>query len=157
MSIDGFSLSNFNMPKDVTSAQAALTAEQTALIANEKVVGKIDKALNKRINNDEKEENQNNKFFEDAYESDEEKDEEEKDESGVDKDEKISLKNVRNYERFTIKDPENVEIKINTKNNKIELYNKLTNKMLESIKAEDFLDMINNLDYNSGILVNLKI
>lgn len=157
MSVDGFSIANFNLPKDVTSAQAAATAEQVVFTGNEKVVGKIDRALNKKINNDEEKSNQN-KYFEDAYEESNEDDDEneERDESDVNKDEKISSKNAKRYKNIVI-DPENVVIKINSKTDKIELYNKSTNKILESIKAQDFLDMINKLDYNSGIMVNLNI
>ncbi len=158
MSVDGFSIANFNLPKDITSAQAAATAEQVVFTGNEKVVGKIDKALNKKINNDEEKGNQN-KFFEDAYEEskDENEDEEENDESGIDKDKRLSTKSAKRYKNLVINDPENVVIKINNKTDKIELYNKSTNKILESIKAQDFLDMINKLDYNSGIMVNLNI
>lgn len=158
MSVDGFSIANFNLPKDITSAQAAATAEQVVFTGNEKVVGKIDKALNKKINNDEEKGNQN-KFFEDAYEEskDENEDEEENDESGIDKDKRLSTKSAKRYKNLVINDPENVVIKINSKTDKIELYNKSTNKILESIKAQDFLDMINKLDYNSGIMVNLNI
>ena len=159
MSVDGFSMANFNLPKDVTSAQAAATAEQVVFTGNEKVVGKIDRALNKKINNDEEKSNQN-KYFEDAYEDSKKEDEEEKNESSeseVNKDEKISLKNAKKYKKLVINDPENVTIKINNKSDRIELYNKSTNKIIESIKAQDFLEMINKLDYNSGIMVNLNI
>lgn len=157
MSLDGFAISNFNLPKDVTSAQAAATAEQIVLNSNDKVVGKIDRALNKKINNEEKEE-QKNKYFEDGYEEDEEDEENENDESSdLDKDEKIPLNKIKNYKNLIIKNPENFVLRINDKKDRIELYNKMTNKILESINTQDFLDMMNNLDYNSGIMVNLKI
>lgn len=157
MSLDGFAISNFNLPKDVTSAQAAATAEQIILNSNDKVVGKIDRALNKKINNEEKEE-QKNKYFEDGYEEDEDDEENENDESSdLDKDEKIPLNKIKNYKNLIIKNPENFVLRINDKKDRIELYNKMTNKILESINTQDFLDMMNNLDYNSGIMVNLKI
>lgn len=157
MSLDGFAISNFNLPKDVTSAQAAATAEQIVLNSNDKVVGKIDRALNKKINNEEKEE-QKNKYFEDGYEEDEEDEENENDESSdLDKDEKIPLNKIKNYKNLIIKNPENFVLRINDKKDRIELYNKMTDKILESINTQDFLDMMNNLDYNSGIMVNLKI
>lgn len=156
MSVDGFSMSSLGMPKDITSAQAAATAEQVVQMGNEKVVGKIDRALNKKINNDEEKERNKNQYFEDGYESSEDENQED-DESGVNKDEKLSLKNAKKYQNISIKDPENVIIRINDKNDKIELYNKATKKIIESIKADDFLDMMNNLDYNSGILANFKI
>ena len=158
MSVDGFSMSSLGLPKDITSAQAAVTSEQSINSGNEKIVGKIDRALNKKINNDEKEENQRNKYFNDGFKEENEEDEEENnnEETSIDKDEKITGQKARNY-KTTIKDPENVVIKINKKTDKIELYNSVTKKIIESINANDFIEMINKLDYNSGILVNKSI
>lgn len=56
MSVDGFSMSSLGLPKDITSAQMAASTEQAVLNAGEKVVGKIDKVLNKRIDNNTDEE-----------------------------------------------------------------------------------------------------
>ncbi|MBR1942534.1 hypothetical protein IJ843_02220 [bacterium] len=157
MGVDGFSMASLGMPKDITSAQAAVTTEQGVLSGNEKIVGKIDRALNKRINNDEKEENQKNKYFNDGF-NEEDDDEDENDEnSSVDKDEKISLKTAKQLKTTVIKDPENIVIKVNNATEKIELYNKVTKKIVESITANDFLEMINRLDYNAGVLVNKSI
>ena len=61
MGVDGFSMASVGMPKDITSAQAAATTEQQVFGAEEKVVNKIDRALNKRINNDEEKEHKNKK------------------------------------------------------------------------------------------------
>ena len=157
MGVDGFSMASLGMPKDITSAQAAVTTEQGVLSGNEKIVGKIDRALNKRINNDEKEWNQKNKDFNDGF-NEEDDDEDENDEnSSVDKDEKISLKTAKQLKTTVIKDPENIVIKVNNATEKIELYNKVTKKIVESITANDFLEMINRLDYNAGVLVNKSI
>ncbi len=159
MSVDGFSMSALGLPKDITSAQAAASVEQGVLSSGEKTVEKIDRAVNKRINNDEKEEKNKNNFFQDGYaEEDADEENEEKDEEGfLNKDAKISSKNAQKYKSLLIKDPENVIIKVNKYTDRIELYNKITKKTLESINADDFLEMINKLDYNSGILVNKSI
>ncbi len=159
MSVDGFSISALGLPKDITSAQAAASVEQGVLNSGEKSVEKIDRAVNKRINNDEKEEKNKNNFFQDGYaEEDADDEKEEKDEEGsLNKDAKISSKNAQKYKSLLIKDPENVIIKVNKYTDRIELYNKITKKTLESINADDFLEMINKLDYNSGILVNKSI
>ena len=163
MSVDGFSMSALGLPKDITSAQAAASVEQGVLSSGEKTVEKIDRAVNKRINNDEKEEKNKNNFFQDGYaeedadEENEEKDEEKDEEGSLNKDAKISSKNAQKYKSLLIKDPENVIIKVNKYTDRIELYNKIKKKTLESINAEDFLEMINKLDYNSGILVNKSI
>ena len=159
MSVDGFSMSALGLPKDITSAQAAASVEQGVLSSGEKTVEKIDRAVNKRINNDEKEEKNKNNFFQDGYaEEDADEENEEKDEEGsLNKDSKISSKHAQKYKSLLIKDPENVIIKVNKYTDRIELYNKITKKTLESINADDFLEMINKLDYNSGILVNKSI
>ncbi len=155
MSVDGFSMASIGMPKDITSAQAALSTEHGINIGNEKVVGKIDRALNKKINNEEKEEkNRRNQDFKDGYDENEE-DEEKKD--IVDKDEKITGKKAKELKITAIKDPQNVVLYFNNKTEKVELYNKVTKKILESINVNDFVEMINKLDYNSGILVNKTI
>lgn len=161
MSVDGFSMSALGLPKDITSAQASASVEQSMFNSGEKTVEKIDRALNKRINNEEKEEkNKKNNFFQDGYAEDEEdKDEDENKEnnSSVNKDVKMTSKSAKQYKTLLIKDPENVVIKVNKFTDRIELYNKVTKKTLESINADDFLEMINKLDYNSGILVNKSI
>ena len=156
MGVDGFSMASLGLPKDITSAQAAISTEQGVNTGNEKVVGKIDRALNKKINNDEKEENSKNKFFNDGYKENEE-DKEEEEDSVINKDEKITSKKAKTLKSPMIKDPENVIIKVNNKTDKIELYNKVTKRIIESINANDFLEMINRLDYNAGILVNKSI
>ncbi|MBR2526619.1 hypothetical protein IKE67_09165 [bacterium] len=159
MSVDGFSMSSLGV-KDITSAQAAAATEHAVNTGNDKVVGKIDRALNKRINNEEKEENQKNQYFNDGYKNEDEDENENENEEGkafVDKDEKITTKKARSIKSTLIKDPENVIITVNNKTDKIELYNKVTKRIVETINATDFLEMINKLDYNSGIIVNKLI
>ncbi len=161
MSVDGFSMSSLGLPKDITSAQAAITTENGVLTGNEKIVDKIDRALNKKINNDEKEEGKKNQYFSDGYAEDDEEnedDEEQKqEENSVNKDEKISYKNAKKYKSLIINDPENIVIKVNNNSDKIEMYNKVTKKTIETINANDFLEMINKLDYNSGVILNKSI
>ena len=81
MSVDGFSMSSLGLPKDITSAQMAASTEQAVLNAGEKVVGKIDKVLNKRIDNNTDEEKEKNQFFEDGFQKDEEDEDEENEEN----------------------------------------------------------------------------
>ena len=79
MSVDGFSIASLGLPKEITSAQVAANAEYVAQMGNEKVVGKIDRALNKKINNDEEKEHKN-QYFEDGFkQSDDEEEEKEED------------------------------------------------------------------------------
>lgn len=167
MSVDGFSMSSLGLPKDITSAQMTASTEQAVLNAGEKVVGKIDRALNKKIDNNTDEEKEKNQFFEDGFqEDDDEEDNEEQQEeskgSSIDPNETFDdgisrKKRNKRYKAPVIKDPENITIRFNNNLNNIELYNIVTNKTVETIDAEDFVNMVNKLDYNSGILVNKNI
>lgn len=167
MSVDGFSMSSLGLPKDITSAQVAATTEQAVLNASEKVVGKIDRALNKKIDNNTDEEKEKNQFFEDGFqEDDDEEDNEEKQEeaksSSIDPNETFEdgisrKKRNKRYKAPVIKDPENITIRFSNNLNNIELYNIVTNKTVETIDTEDFVSMVNKLDYNSGILVNKNV
>ena len=76
MSVDGFSMSSLGLPKDITSAQMTASTEQAVLNAGEKVVGKIDRALNKKIDNNTDEEKEKNQFFEDGFQKDNDDDNE---------------------------------------------------------------------------------
>ena len=168
MSVDGFSMSSLGLPKDITSAQMAASTEQAVLNAGEKVVGKIDKVLNKRIDNNTDDEKEKNQFFEDGFQKDEEDEDEENEENeenaqhqsflNTDEEFKDGIeKKKRKYKAPVIKDPENITIRFNNDLNNIELYNIVTNKTVESIQTEEFVSMVNKLDYNSGILLNKNI
>lgn len=160
MSVDGFSMSSLGLPKDITSAQMAASTEQAVLNAGEKVVGKIDKVLNKRIDNNTDEEKEKNQFFEDGFQKDEEDEENAQHQSFLNTDEEFKdgiEKKKRKYKAPVIKDPENITIRFNNDLNNIELYNIVTNKTVESIQTEEFVSMVNKLDYNSGILLNKNI
>ena len=141
MSVDGFSIASLGLPKEITSAQVAANAEHVAQMGNEKVVGKIDRALNKKINNDEEKE-----------EEDKKRESEENTTGNF-----IEPSNSVGYRPPVIKDPENIVVRYNNKTEKVELFNKVTKKTVESIKTDEFVEMINKLDYNSGVLVNRKI
>lgn len=165
MGVDGFSMASLGLPKDITSAQMAASTEQAVLNTGEKVVGKIDKALNKKIDNNTDEEKEKNQFFEDGFEEDEDEDnddenqEEEAKKSSLNPNEVFDdgIAKKKRYKPPVIKDPENIKIRFNNNLNNIELYNIITNKTVETITIEDFVDMVNKLDYNSGILVNKNI
>ena len=158
MGVDGFSMSSLGLPKDITSAQATASMSENVVLGNtDKNVEKIDQAINKRITDDEEKKNKGN-FFNDGFEEKQEEDENEDDEASKDKnDTEKSASNKSKYKAPVINDPENVVIRFNGNTQKIELYNQVSHKTIESIKANDFVSMINKLDNNSGILVNKKI
>ena len=108
-------------------------------------------------NDEEKEDGKKNQYFNDGFKENEDENDEDNENTSIDKDEKITTQKAKSLNPSFIKDSENVLIKVNNKTNKIELYNKITNRIIESINANDFIEMINRLDYNSGILVNRSI
>lgn len=157
MGVDGFSMSSLGLPKDITSAQATASMSENVVLGNaDKNVEKIDQAVNKRITDDEEKKNKGN-FFNDGFEEKQEEDENEDDENSKDENDTEKSTSKSNYKAPVINDPENVVIRFNGNTQKIELYNQVSQKTIESIKANDFVSMINKLDNNSGILVNKKI
>lgn len=158
MGVDGFSMSSLGLPKDITSAQVTASLSENVALANvDKNVEKINQAINKKITNDEEKSNKGN-FFNDGFEEKkDDKDDENKDEENANDENNEKSSSKSKYKAPVINDPENVIIRFNGNSQKIELYNMVSKKTIESIKANDFVGMINKLDNNSGILVNKQI
>jgi uncharacterized FlaG/YvyC family protein len=155
MGLDGFSLASIGLPKDVTSAQASASAEQLAQKGLESKVNNINKTGDVTISDEEKEKNKGNKnlkdeFFQDGFEDNEETEENNENK----KEEKASKRSKR---KPLLKDAENLTVRFNEASETVELYNKVTNRTIETIKAEDLVDLVSKLDYSSGILVNKQI
>ena len=151
MSLDGFSLSSLGLPKDITSAQAAATAEHVAKKGMESKVENIENVMNKRISDDDKKDSKDN-FFNDGFEEEEE--EENEDSENASEQESENKKRKRSYLE---REAENLKIRFNEKKEMIELFNINNDKTVESIKAEDLIMMVSKLDISSGILVNKEI
>ena len=157
MGLDGFSISDLRMRKEPTSAQYANTVERhVAEGADVKIkdVGEMSKdgEIKRKEENDEsrKEKNKNKKqenfddFFEDTTgQSSANLFEKEKEEDFVDP---FKDKNIRDY-----------AVRINSKTEMIELYNKIDKKVVETITAEELMQLIEKMKSASGILVNKKI
>ncbi|MBQ3311340.1 hypothetical protein IJG72_04610 [bacterium] len=154
MALDGFSMANLGMPKDITSAQALASTEQQMAENGGKIVNKIDRALNKKINNEEEKQHKR-QYFEDGFK--EKKDDEEDDEENSEK-ESLEEENLEQKKENNSKlNSKDLVVRYNNINDKIELYNKNTKKTEETIKPKDFVEMITKLDYNSGILLDKSI
>ncbi len=158
MGVDGFSMSSLGLPKDITSAQATASMSENVVLGNtDKNVEKINQTINKKITDDEEKKNKGN-FFNDGFAEKQEEEDDDDDENSKDEnDDEKSSSSKPKYKAPVINDPENVVIRFNGNTQKIELYNQVSQKTIESIKANDFVSMINKLDNNSGILVNKKI
>jgi hypothetical protein len=144
MGLDGLSMGNLGLHKEVTSAQMSNQAEQ---LANKDVGFKIKDIveIGKEKGIEVKEDGSNkNEFFEQNF-----KEEEENSENNFAKkfDEKI----------FETSDPKEFCVRVNPKTEMIELFNNKENKMVETISATDLMQLISKLDSASGIIVNRKI
>jgi uncharacterized FlaG/YvyC family protein len=156
MGLDGFSISDLRMRKEPTSAQYANTVERHVNEGADvkiKDVGEMSKdgEIRRKEENDENKKNKNKKqenfedFFEDTtgQSSDAELIDTEKEEDFVDP---FKDKNIRDF-----------AVRINSKTEMIELYNKIDKKVIETITAEELMQLISKMKSASGILVNKKI
>lgn len=143
MGLDGLSMGNLGLHKEVTSAQMSNQAEQ---LANKDVGFKIKDIveIGKEKGIEVKEDGSNsNEFFEQNFK------EEEDSESNFAKkfDEKM----------FETNDPKEFSVRVNPKTDMIELINNKENKLIETISAKELMQLISKLDSASGIIVNRKI
>lgn len=146
MGLDGLSVGNLGLHKDLTSAQMANQAEQAA---NKNIgfkIKDIDQVASEKgiQSKEEGSKNSPESFFEENF------NEEEQNEFGTNKqkvDEKI----------FEKTDPKEFSVRVNQKTEMVELFNNKDNKIIETISATDLMQLISKLDSASGILVNRKI
>ncbi len=148
MGMDGLSISNTGIVKEKTSAELASKTEQAMqadATNNPKQVQSL--STNQRVRSkDEDEENskknkQNNEFNDGLVESEAEELLEE-DESDI---EDIENPNKDFY------------VKLNVKDDIIELYDSATNKLIETISGNELGELIQKLNMASGIFVNKKV
>lgn len=154
MALDGFSVRNVGLGQDQTSAQMAINTERAVLQGQtHKGVETISNAgTNKAVTLEgekEKKNNKNNKkrkrknnnqvlLNEDAY----------KVETGLQ-----TSRGIDFYTSFS----DRLSVRLNPRTEAVELYDKDTNKTIESITATELMKLIEKLNISSGILVNRKI
>ena len=148
MGMDGLSISNTGIVKEKTSAELASKTEQAMqadATNNPKQVQSL--STNQRVRSkDEDEENskknkQNNEFNDGLVESEAEELLEE-DESDI---EDIENPNKDFY------------VKLNAKDDIIELYDSATNRLVETISGNELTELVKKLNMASGIFVNKKV
>ena len=143
MGLDGLSMGNLGLHKEVTSAQMATQAEQ---LANRGVGFEIKDVTGitkeKGIEVKEDGSNQNETFFEQNLNEEDEND---------------NSKEKFDEKTFEKRDPKEFSVRVNPKTEMVELFNTKEKKIVETIKATDLMQLISRLDSASGILVNRKI
>lgn len=142
MGIDGFSMGNLGLHKEVTSAHRANEAEHLALKGMEfkiKDVGELSKGKKVKIRNDE--EHKKNKR---------QQPQPDKDETDLTE---IHIEDVD----FEDTDPKNFSVRINKDTELIELVDNQNKRVIETITANELMFLVSKLNSASGVLVNKKI
>lgn len=152
MGLDGFSMGNLGLHKDLTSAQMSNQAEQLALRGTEFQIKFVDelakkKAIERKKENDE-EEPKEHEEIKDIFEQLEEEFEENDDEDEDEDEEFVEQKNELS---------KGFSVKINKDTEMIELYDNKDNRIVQTITANDLIGLISKLNSASGVFVNRKI
>ncbi len=144
MGLDGFSMGNLGLNTDLTSAQMANQAEQLAKKGSEFKIKNVSE-LSKENGVKEKEERKQNKNqFNDGF----------KERKNDNNNEEQRLLNEKSFEN---KNPKEFSVRINSETELIELFNTKDEKVLETISAQDLMELVSKMDNASGILVNRNI
>lgn len=158
MGLDGFSMGNLGLT-ELTSAQMSNQAEQMAQKDSQIMIKSISETEKDGIVKRKKEEEEEEKEhpFEDGFTETNDADEEAEEEDGEKPDEKSVNKTAAREIDFDSNNIKNFSLRLNSATNRVELLNKIDNKVLEDIKPEELMYIISKLDSASGVLINRKI
>ena len=152
MGMDGLSMANTGILKESTSADLTNRTEQIVQsdpTNNSKQVQTM--STNRRIREKEEEE-------ENPKKGTQQQKQEEFEDGLVENNEIIDEDEV---EEFHIEDLENPNkdfyVKLNSKNDIIELYDSATDRLIETISGNELQELVNKLNMASGIFVNKKV
>ena len=151
MGMDGLSIANTGLVKESTSAEYTNKTEQAihtddsntnkqvqSLSQNQKVRSKDDEDKSDKKNNSEKQNlAENNDNNQDSTEDDI-------------TDEEIDIEEIENPNK-------DFYVKLNTKDDIIELYDSSTNKLIETISGNELGELVQKLNMASGIFINKKV
>lgn len=150
MGMDGLSIANTGVVKESTSAEIAgkteqaMQAEQTN--SNRQVNGL---SVNQRVREkDEGDENANKKGKNNPQDAFEDGLVEPKDE--INEDDLSEIEDVENPNK-------DFYVKLNVKDDIIELYDSATNRLIETISGNELGELVQKLNMASGIFINKKV
>lgn len=139
MGLDGFSMTNLGLHKELTSSQLATNAEVLAAKGTERSIKTVnDLSSKQRTRNKEFEEEDEIPVY--YFEEDEKEDNQ-----GEGKEKKQNS------------EPKKYTVKLNNKTQLIELVDLERNRVIETISPNDLIKLVSKLSSTSGILVNRKI
>ena len=152
MGMDGLSIANTGIVKESTSAELANKTEQAvrsdALNDSQQVQNL---GVNQRVRrkNDE-DEKSNKKQQNPAQEEFQDGLVENKLEEALDEDEDLDVEDIENPNK-------DFYVKLNVKDDIIELYDSSTNRLIETISGNELGELVQKLNMASGIFVNKKV
>ena len=152
MGMDGLSMSNTGVIKESTSADLAARTEQIVQADptnDSKQVQTM--STNRRIREKEEDEESKKKQREEAQ-----SEEDEEFQDGY-----IESPDFNTTEDFDIEELENPNkdfyVKLNAKDDIIELYDSMTDRLIETISGNELRELVKKLNMASGIFVNKKV
>lgn len=146
MGLDGFSMGNLGLHRELTSAQMSNQAEHLATRGSDiKVKDVSSLAADKGIERREEGFSGGGGFSDGKSKEEQEQDEEN------------AVRALLSQKELESKDPKEFSVRIDPSTEMIELYNNKDKRVVETISANDLMGLISKLDSASGILVNRKI
>lgn len=145
MGLDGFSLGNLGLGTDLTSAQMASQSEHLAKKGTEFKIKDISKSVESaEVKIKDEDSNSKNQFDEFMNKKD-------NDDDDNDSESSISL------EEFESQNLKEISVRINPQTEMVELFSNKSNRVIETMSANDLQALLSRLNSASGILVNRKI
>lgn len=143
MGLDGFSLGNLGLGTDLTSAQMANQADHIARKGSEFVIKDVSKTLESTEVKIKDEEETSQEGFDNSKKK--KKDDEEENGQNI------------SVEDFEAQNPKEFSVRINPITEMVELFSNTNDRVIETMSAEDLMELLSKLNSASGILVNRKI
>lgn len=152
MGMDGLSIANTGVVKESTSAEYASKTEQaihsdalqdSQQVQNLSVNQRIRRKDDDEESSDKKQQPQNEEEFHDGLEETQENPAEEEDTEA-------DIEDIENPNK-------DFYVKLNVKDDIIELYDSATNKLIETISGNELGELVQKLNMASGIFVNKKV
>ena len=155
MAIDGISLSNLGRPKESTTADLIEKTEQDAQ-KGEGIIKELDNISKRGAISSRKKRGSSKQDgqFEDGLPQN---DTEDNEENPTNNEQNESLSNPEKIINIEDADYRSFYVKINSENDMVELYDKDSNKLIETIPAQDLMVLMQKMNTSTGIFVNKKV
>ncbi len=156
MGMDGLSMANTGMVKESTSAELTSRTEQIVQADPTNDFKQVQTtSTNRRIKEKEEEEETSKKKQEEKKENEEEF------QDGLIEENDLTEESGEENEEFDINELENPNkdfyVKLNSKDDIIELYDSSTNRLIETISGSELSELVKKLNMASGIFINKKV